>query len=246
MTYDPTMRSKPHIERREREARRRRDMFEKIFEGADIAKAGDRHDVGAKGLASATAELAIDLIRHHRRRLGLVAKGGGQPEESNMRTTSETLESIMKDGGIAGVCAAVVSKGSTTISEHELVEAVSKVAAERYPELSSAQAFAKIYSDGGEEGRVLRSAINVAKLSVFDLAPVYVGGPDAMHEAIDATEQSEAYAQLEAMASKLRASSPWLSAEQAFAKVFEDPKNGKLAAKAHRRPSPTTSYEWPR
>jgi hypothetical protein len=158
----------------------------------------------------------------------------------------DTIHSIMKSGGIAATCAAIVAKGSTSISEHELVEAASKVAAERYPELSSAQAFAKIYSDGGAEGRVLRQAINVAKLSVFDLAPVYVGGVDATHEAIDATEQSEAYAQLEAMASKLRASSPWLSSEQAFAKVFEDPKNGKLAAKAHRRPSPTTSYEFPR
>jgi hypothetical protein len=45
------------------------------------------------------------------------------------------------------------------------------------------------------------------------------------------------YAQLEAMASKLRASSPWLSTEQAFAKVFEDPKHATLAAKAHRRPT---------
>ena len=83
---------------------------------------------------------------------------------------------------------------------------------------------------------------------MFDLAPVYVGGPDATHEAIDATEQSEAYAQLEAMASKLRASSPWLSSEQAFAKVFEDPKNGKLAAKAHVRPTapPGGAYPYPR
>jgi hypothetical protein len=214
----------------------RNGVMAKSLDGDGIAKAHEHR--GPHELAASLVQHLHDRLDRHRERHGYQKSAKEQP--------MDTLHSIMKDGGIAGVCAAVVSKGSTTISEHELVEAVSKVAAERYPELSSAQAFAKIYSDGGEEGRVLRSAINVAKLSVFDLAPVYVGGVDATHEAIDATEQSEAYAQLEAMASKLRASSPWLSAEQAFAKVFEDPRNGKLAAKAHVRPSPTTSYEFPR
>ena len=44
----------------------------------------------------------------------------------------------------------------------------------------------------------------------------------------------------------LRASAPYLSVQQAFARVFEDAKNAELAAKANRRPAPTTAYEFPR
>jgi hypothetical protein len=73
-----------------------------------------------------------------------------------------------------------------------------------------------------------------------------VGGPNAMHEAVNDTERSEAYQQLVDMAEKLRESAPFLSADQAFARVFENPKHAAIAAKAHRRPSATTSYEFPR
>jgi hypothetical protein len=38
---------------------------------------------------------------------------------------------------------------------------------------------------------------------------------------------------------------PTLSPAQAFARVFEDPANAELAAKAHRRPTATTSYAHP-
>jgi hypothetical protein len=92
----------------------------------------------------------------------------------------------------------------------------------------------------------LQKAIAIAKLSVFGVQPTMVGGPDATHEAINSTEQSEAYRQLEAMAEKMRAAHPELSSDQAFARVFENPKNGILAAKVHRRPSATTSFAFPR
>jgi hypothetical protein len=105
-------------------------------------------------------------------------------------------------------------------------------------------AFAKLF----ESEESVRRACGVLKAMPFvgDPTPLMVGGPDATHEAIDSTEQSEAYRQLEAMAARLRATSPWLSADQAFAAVFENPAHSKLAAKAHRRPSATTSYEFPR
>jgi hypothetical protein len=76
--------------------------------------------------------------------------------------------------------------------------------------------------------------------------PTQVGGIGATHEAID-SEQSEAARQLTDMAEKLRAASATpLSADQAFARVFENPKNAALAAKMHRRPSPTTSFAFPK
>jgi hypothetical protein len=159
----------------------------------------------------------------------------------------DTVLTIIKDAGIAGVCAAIVAKGSTTISEHELVEAASKVAAERYPGLTEAQAFDKVYSDRGDEGRLLRSAVAIAKAMPFvaDLTPLVVGGVDAMHAAVSDTESSEAYAQLQQIG---RDKWPTLSEAQQFANAFTDPVNAELARKAHRRPTPPVggAYPFPR
>jgi hypothetical protein len=158
----------------------------------------------------------------------------------------DSIHSIMKDGGIARVCAQIVQKGRTTISEEDIVSAVGKIAVERWPELSEAQGFTKIFTASTDEARVLQKAISIAKLSPFDIQPTMVGGVNAMHEANDSTEQSEAYRQLEAMAEKMRAARPELSAASAFANVFTDPKNAVLASKAHRRPGATTSFAFPR
>jgi hypothetical protein len=158
----------------------------------------------------------------------------------------DTFLSIMKSAGIAATCAQIVAKGSTSISEEEICSAVGKIAVERWPELSESQAFSRIYTASSEEARVLQKAIAIAKLSPFDIRPTMVGGLDATHEAND-SEQSEASRQLADMAEKLRAASATpLSADQAFARVFTDPKNAVLAAKAHRRPSPTTTFPMPR
>jgi hypothetical protein len=99
----------------------------------------------------------------------------------------------------------------------------------------------------GEEGQALRSACAIANKSM-PVTPTMVGGPDAMHAAVDSTESSEAYQQLVDMAEKMRAASPELklSAAQAFDRVFTDKRNASLAAKAHVRPSPTTFFPMPR
>jgi hypothetical protein len=153
---------------------------------------------------------------------------------------------LVKSAGIVAVAKAIVDEGrSYGIDEHEFTRLATEHAQRAYPNMSADAAFAKVFSDNGPDGVMLRKAHALTK-SRFDLEPVYVGGPDATHEAINSTEQSEAYAQLEAMAAKLRASSPWLSSEQAFARTFEDPKNAAIARKASPYPRPTTSYAWPR
>jgi hypothetical protein len=109
-------------------------------------------------------------------------------------------------------------------------------------------AFAKLFSDTGADGVMLRKAHNVVKLSPFDIKPTMVGGLDAQNEAND-DEQSKASRQLADMAEKLRAASATpLSTDQAFARVFENPKNAGLAAKAHRRPTAPVggAYPFPR
>jgi K+-sensing histidine kinase KdpD len=95
-----------------------------------------------------------------------------------------------------------------------------------------------------ESEESVRRACQIAKAQTLDV--MVVGGLDVTHEAINNTEQSEAYQQLVDMAEKLRAESPFLSTDQAFARVFENPKHAAIASKAHRRPAPTTSYEFPR
>ena len=90
-----------------------------------------------------------------------------------------------------------------------------------------------------------RKAIQIAKSTpapLMSVEPVQVGGADAL----DVNDASKAYKQLQKMAEEQRRRSPELSDAQAFARVFEDPANVELAAKAHRRPSATTSYEFPR
>ena len=247
----------------EREVRSNRETFAEIFR---VGKADDRDDDDGNDdtekrvdhHASTVADLLVEAgtfphraaALHHvlhsatgQALLARIRKAADQPAKD---PPMDTVYSIMKDAGIAGTCAAIVSKGHTTITESELVEAASKVAAERYPGLTEAQAFDRIYSDRGEEGQALRKAVAIAKAMPF--MPTMVGGPEAMHEAVDAVESSEAYQQLVSMAEKMRAASPELklSAAQAFDKVFTDPKNAALAASAHRRPAATTYYEFPR
>jgi hypothetical protein len=77
----------------------------------------------------------------------------------------DSIHAIMKSAGIAATCAQIVAKGSTSISEHEIVDAVTKIAAERFPNMSPAQAYSKVHTDQGAEGLSLRKAINVAKAS---------------------------------------------------------------------------------
>jgi hypothetical protein len=152
----------------------------------------------------------------------------------------DTILSIMKSGGIVATCAQIVQKGTTTISEHEIVAAVTKIAAERYLDMSPAQAFAKVYTDQGAEGRSLREAINVAKAMPFvmDDTPLQVGGEDAQ-----ADNPAKAVAQLRQIG---RDRWPSASEAQQFANAMTDPRNTAIAAKAHRRPSPTTSFAFPR
>jgi hypothetical protein len=69
-----------------------------------------------------------------------------------------------------------------------------------------------------------------------DTTPLVVGGADAMHQAIDDTENSEAYRQIEAMVRRLRATSSYLSPQQLYAAVMrEHPKDTALAARAVHR-----------
>jgi hypothetical protein len=154
----------------------------------------------------------------------------------------DNLAKIAKDIGIVRVAKAIVDEQrSYGISESEFVGLVTEHAKRLHPNLTGAQAFAKLYA---AEPSVWQ-ACAVLKAMPFIAAdtPLMVGGVDAVREANDATEQSKAYAQLQQIG---RDRWPTASEAQQFANAMTDPKNAVLAAKAHVRPRPTTSYEFPR
>lgn len=162
----------------------------------------------------------------------------------------DSFEKMVKDRGIVAIAKAMVDEQRAYgIDETRFTQLATEHAQRLYPDKMPDAAFAKLFSDTGPDGVVLRKAHALTK-GVYDhanLTPTMVGGPDQMHAAVSDTEQSEAYAKLQDMAERMRATSPWLSAAQAFAAVFQEPKNAKLAASAHRRPSgTTTSYPFPR
>jgi hypothetical protein len=165
---------------------------------------------------------ALDHLLHTASGQGLLQRTlhkTEQTKENNM----DSIHAIMKSNGIARTCAAIIQKGATAISEHELVAAATAVAHERHPGLSASAAFAKVYADQGDEGRVLREAVNVAKVSQWLAA-----GSTVPAKAADRGSNS-AYGELMRKAAELRNARPELSEAQAFAKVFSDPANIALA-----------------
>jgi hypothetical protein len=249
--------------------RETRSVFEQIFR---VGKAGDRDDGGDENdddrdeidrddgggasdhVLSRLADLLVESGRftdrgHALRHLTSHPDGVALVRTHKAKDNSpmDTLHSIMKDGGIAGVCAAIVAKGSTTLSQDEIVEAVGKIAVERYVGLSEAQAFAKIYSDGGEEGRVLRQAINVAKASLAETMlgpglPVTVVGGSAAQDVNTVEEAEAARAELMRIGRKQW---PRLTENQAYEQAFSDPRNATLVARLYQRPTPTSIYPLP-
>ena len=155
--------------------------------------------------------------------------------ETTMRTT-ETLEDILKDLGPVSLCKAIVDRDRAPCSEAELVAALTKYASEQHPEKSREQAFAELYKTES-----VWRACAIAKSMPFIAtdAPLMVGGAAASN--LD--DESEAIAQLKELG---RRRWPSASEAQAFAYAMTDPKNAALAAKAHRRPGPATSFPHPR
>ena len=161
----------------------------------------------------------------------------------------ERLQEIVKrDGGLVALANILIEDQSAHgITEAEFTAAVTDYAKGLHPNATPDAAFVAVFSDSGADGVAIRKAHALTK-GVADLTPSYVGGPDAMHEAVDAVESSEAYQQLVSMGEKLRATSPRLTSAQAFDAVFTDKRNASLAAKAHRRPTAPAggAYPFPR
>ena len=154
-------------------------------------------------------------------------------------TSIESLENIAKTHGVAGVVQIakniVEEQKSFRIAEEEFCKLIDAAARVAHPELG-ARAFEKVY----EHNPVLAKAIAVIKAaSWLDLQPQVISGGDLRDE----DDREQAMRQLAEIGRKM---APSATPERQFVLAFEDPKNAALVAKAHRRPTATTYYEFPR
>ena len=192
-----------------------------------------------------THEDALAYLLHHPRGAALLRRLTKHEDQPTMSTTpEEKLSDLVKRVGITAIAAEIIKSDSAySISEHELTTLVTEQARRDYPTLSPAQAFTKMFTEQSEAGTILRKAFAVVKAAgaapYFDLKPLVVDGADAL----DVDDPAKAVAQLQELGRQ-----KWPSASEAeqFARAFDDPANAKLAAKAHRRPTPTTLYPFPK
>jgi len=146
-------------------------------------------------------------------------------EEST--TMSLDLSAVVKAHGIGALCRHMIkSATSFGVDEHQLVKLATEDAERKYPTDTPAIAFSKLYTESSE----LRDAIEIAK------------GVALQNDVADALAQDgeAACAELTAIG---KARWPSLSPAQRFARAFET--NPTLAARAHRRPGPSTSFPHP-
>jgi hypothetical protein len=202
--------------------------------GSDIAKA-DR--AGPQNLSAALLNHLHDALGRKRQRHGFEKS----VKESNMRT-SESLESILKNGCPVALSKAIVDRGRSPCGEAELVAALTKRAAEQFS-MSGERAFSRLY-EAEESVRRACSIAKAAEFSPFDIQPIVVGSPDAMNAANDDDDSAVLRAH-EEIVRIAREKFPFLPSDVAFARVFEDRNYAALAAQAHRRPAMTSIYKMP-
>jgi hypothetical protein len=147
----------------------------------------------------------------------------------------ETFQKMVADLGVIQVAKAVVKRGhSTAISETEYTEAVTDLAAKRYPDAPRDVAFAKLFSEQSDEAATLRRAYSIIKNfpMMMVVEPVQVDDREAT------AVTGDPYDALMSKAEALRRSDPGLSVAQAFSKAFTDPANAHLAQKERQQNRP--------
>ena len=150
------------------------------------------------------------------------------------------LASIIKTYGLHAFAKSVIEQGYAPCDEAEFTAAVTDYAKGEHPELSADAAFAKVFTDAGDQGAMLRKAHALAKEATWlDLQPQVISGGEWRDDA-DAEQARKQLADIG------RRMAPTATPEKQFAVVFEHPANASLAQRAHKRPSPTTYFAFPR
>jgi hypothetical protein len=225
----------------------RRETFKKIFEKADRDD-GDSTGTGSSDHhASKIADLmvearsfpdratALNYLLHSRGGQSLLRRLSKAADQPAKEEPMDTVHAIMKDAGIAATCAQIVAKGNTSITELEIIQAVSKIAVERWPQLTEAQGFAKILDAPTEEARVLNHALKIAKAAEFAVFDI---GRAAYTKSDPTPNADTAYAALMRKAESYHDAHPELSVAQCFEKIYTAPANIELAKRERMESAP--------
>jgi hypothetical protein len=151
-------------------------------------------------------------------------------------TRSDQLLALAKRQGMTSIAKVILEDDAyaKAVTEQEFVEMLmtEAIAYQKTGE-SLDQAFSKIFSADTSEGLLLRRAHTAVKRA--NASPVVT---ESVSKGVSA------YDQIVEKAHKLRQLNPELSADQAFAKVYQDPKNINLAEQERRENRPRGETPW--
>jgi hypothetical protein len=162
------------------------------------------------------------------------------------------LKTFVKTHGVRAVCKHLLEndEAASAFTEEEFFQILMDDARKsQRPGESVGSAFSRVFSADTADGLLLRKAhakvkeANCPSLSVNKAhlpSPTQVGGKDATDVN---TDGSKAYQQLAAMAEQLRASSPYMTFAQAFARVYSQPENAELAEAERRANRPRANSD---
>jgi hypothetical protein len=159
-----------------------------------------------------------------------------QRRADNYEVAIEKHRAHIKKHGIVPLASYIVRKGRSPLGEHEFTELLMEAARlQKKENESDAQAFARLF----ENDLTIRKAHAICKsIGAFEMGQVNVAPSVTETGRTDVeSDAKEAYDLLMQKAEELRASSPYMTIEQTFSRVFQDSKNSDLAARAHRRPT---------
>jgi hypothetical protein len=178
---------------------------------------------------------ALDHLLHDKRGQALLGRMHKKEEPMDIQ---KELVSIMKDHGLHAFAKSVCNRGRAPCSEAEFTAAVTEFAKGEHPELSADAAFAKVFTDAGDQGVMLRKAHALAKETTWrDLQPMVISGGDWRDEA----DREQALKQLAEIGRRM---APTATPERQFALAFES--EPALARHAHQRPQATSIFPFPR
>ena len=169
----------------------------------------------------ATKPEALHYLLHHRDGAALVRRLHKQRKrlQKEAPPMKDTLSAIAKQYGVVAVCKHITDRGSSNISEHDLVKVVADTVT-RLPGETREQAFVRAFSADDEEGLAMRKAVQVLK----------------RHPRAEGTVSGSAYDAIVAKATELRKREPSLTREQSFAKAYQE--NPDLAREERRQNRP--------
>src|SRR5262249_39269118 len=113
---------------------------------------------------------ALAYLLHHPRGIATLQRlsKSNTSEESPAMDKKANLAELAKRAGVVAIAKAIVDEDHAFgITETELTDLVIAEAKKNHPDLTDAQAFAKVYSEQTEQGVVLRRAFQVAKNSAY-------------------------------------------------------------------------------